>query len=94
MGARLRHREYDQRLIDIGYGRADQFIPGGKDLLNTALHVLLIQNPDLHIISHQRLYAVFAENAFCLTLINTGSCYVNVVESGNTFYYFTCHITD
>jgi hypothetical protein len=37
------------------------------------------------------LEALFSEGTFCLTFINSGSCYENVVESGNSFYYPACH---
>ena len=44
---------------------------------------------DLHIVPHEGFDPLFAEQSFCLTFIDTGSCYVNVVESGNPFYNLT-----
>ena len=91
MGFRLSHREHHKSLIDIRHSRADQLILSRKDLRDVPFHILLIKDFDLGVVPHERLDTVFAENAFCLTLINTGSYYVNVVESGDSFYNFSLH---
>src|SRR5699024_5746029 len=74
--------------------RPDQFILSRKDLHNVTFHIFFIKNLNLNVVAYQRLDAVFAEDSFCLTLINTGFYYVNVVESGNSFYNFSLHIID
>ena len=91
MRFRLSHSEHDEGLIDIRHCRADQLIPSRKDLCNISFHILLVKNFNLGVVPHERFDAVSAENAFCLSLINTGSHYVNVVESGDSFYNFSLH---
>ena len=81
-----------KRLIDVGNRRTDQGIFSRKNLLDISKHLLLIQDGNRHIIAHQRLDLLVAENSFCLTFINSGSRYVNVVESGNSFYNLSLHI--
>ena len=44
------------------------------------------------VIAHKRFDLLISENSFCLTFINSGSRYVNVVESGNSFYNLSLHI--
>ena len=89
---RIFQRKNHKRLIDIGNRRTDQRIFSRKDLLDISKHLLLIQHGNRHVIAHQRLDLLVAENSFCLTFINSGSRYVNVVESGNSFYNLSLHI--
>ena len=46
---------------------------------------------NLYIIPYKRFHFFIAKNAFCLTFINSGSYYMNVVETGNSFYNLTLH---
>ncbi len=91
MGRRLCHCEYHQRLVYIGGRRTDQFILPGQDLHDVPGLLRLIQHLDLYIVSHQGLDLLLAEDPLGLAFINTGSCYVHVVESGNSFYDLTLH---
>ena len=88
---RLCHGKHYQRLIDICHSRTHQLILSRKDLHYIPFHILLVGDFHLHIVAHEGVQAVFAEDALCLTLINTGFYYMNVVESGNSFYYLTLH---
>ena len=91
MGLRLCHREHHKSLIDIRHCRADQLILSRKDLCDISFHILFVKDLNLDVIPHERFDPLLPERAFCLTLINTGSCCVNVVESGDTFYNFSLH---
>ena len=87
----LRHSKHDKRLIDIGDCRTDQLVSARKDPHDVSFHIFIIQDFYFNFVSHQRFYTVFTKYSFCFTLINTGFYYVNVVESGNSFYNFTIH---
>ena len=53
--------------------------------------LLLVQHDNLNIIADKRLDLLISKDSFCFTFINSGSRYVNVVETGNSFYYLSLH---
>ena len=87
----IRHCKDNKCLIDICYCRTDQFVFPWKNLNNISRLLFLTQAVDLYIISDEWFSLLFSETSFCLTLINTESYYMNVVESGNSFYNLSLH---
>ena len=85
------HCKHNQGLINVGYCRTDQLIFSGKQPDNIPFFFFFIQNLYLRVITYKRFYSVPAEDSFCFTFINTGSYYMNIVESGNSFYNFSMH---
>ena len=81
-----------QCLIDVSHCRTYQFILTRQDFYDIAFLLGFIQNLYLYIISDQRFYLFFTKYPFCFTFINTEFYYMNVVESGNSFYNFSLHI--
>ena len=82
---RRRGRKNNERHIHIGDCRADQRIVSGQYTTDITLFFLFIDHIDFYQIAHQRLDPLLAEDPFCFTFINSGSYYVNVVKSGNSF---------
>ena len=91
MWIRLRDCKDYQCLIDIGHSRADQLILPWQYLHYISFFFRFIKNLYLYIVSHQRLDLFFPEYTFGFAFINTEFYYVNVVESGNSFYNFSLH---
>ena len=85
--------KYDQRLVDVGTaGRTSSFF-----LFSTSVMFPVFcassSTSIINIIPHQWLNLLLAERALGLTFINTGFYYMYVVESGNTLYYLSLHIS-
>ena len=85
--------KYDQCLVDVSDRGTYQFILSFQDFRDVSRLLLFIQRFYNYIIPHQRLNLLLAERAFGLTFINTGFYYMYVVESGNTLYYLSLHIS-
>ena len=92
MGFRISHCKYNERLIDIRHRRADQLILPRKNLYDIPGFLCLIEYFDLHFVPDKRFHLFFSEHAPGFTLIKTGFYYVNIVESGNSFYNLSLHI--
>ena len=62
----------------------------GKERPDVSQLFLLVQNIQLNIIPHQRLFAVLAEDSLCLALVS-GSPTVYIIESCDSFDYLSAH---
>lgn len=85
IGGRIGHRKNHQRLVRVGYRRADQAAGPGEDGRDVSRPLLLADNINLHIVAHQGLYLFISENSFGFALIDLPAPVVDVVESGNAF---------
>ena len=88
--------EDHQRLIHIGYRRADQFAVSGKQPCDISLFLCFVYDIHFHIIPYEGFSVVLTEDTFCLAFIDsvrTMQCIprMDVIEAGNSFYNLALH---
>ena len=96
IGLWLTNGENHQRLIHIGYRRADQFAVSGKQPCDISLFLCFVYDIHFHIIPYEGFSVVLTEDTFCLAFIDsvrTMQCIprMDVIEAGNSFYNLALH---
>ena len=81
-------KEEAKRQLGVFYEKAVREV-GEVNAAIFEMHQMMLD--DLDIVPHQWLDVLVSEYAFCLALINSGSRYMNVVESGNSLDNFSLH---
>ena len=92
IGFRMGDGEHHQGLVHIGHRRTDEDVGSGKDGVNIAFLLLLVQYRKLHIIPHKGFDFTVAEHALCLTLVHMVPSVIDIIKACNSFDYLTCHI--
>ena len=92
IGFRMSDGKHYQGLVHICHSRTYENVGTGKDGVNIAFLLLLIQNRKLHIVPHKGFDFTVAEHALCLTLVHMVPAVIDIIKACNSFDYLTCHI--